>query len=633
MRAKTSLRAVSPPAEEAELDGSMAFSVLRASSARAKTPQQRMHSPPAVEDISHSEVPTPNSTRRIHVSSVRVSTPQRMASPPPDDLSDDGPALVLGRSASAPRLRGAGTPKRLGSPPAEDIDKPGETCPVGTAFIVLQEMLALKYGIQLDEHDFTCKAKARCTPEERLSALRFVEALNAEPALKVKDACCQRLIQLRFATTIVTTFAELQGFMRRWPGTACAIAAASLGGASGRTAQLVAPYREAYGGTGGIVAKTRAKSYGQVGPLFTLTEETFHGAVVLEPVIEYVLKYQSETAVMLELQVPSESDEFRSVSTGGNAEAELASRFCSAMADLTSTTGDLEGRATASCLLAKELMCRHPKASMVQQAACRALGNLLPLCRRSLPAQHTSAALESVLAAMRRHSKTCEVLEAACSTVASATASWPDLQAVAATNGATEEIISAMRRFPDRAELQAMACGALAGLAANHPMNQSTVTGRRGIEVILAAMDRFGEHAGLQTMACGAFGNLSANHANNQAAIGAAGGLQRVVTAMNTHCRDPAVLTSAMGALWCLVKRHPENLSLAGKLKAAEIAASAVQQHPGDAALRSMATGALQCLVPGLAEAMAGASAAVSSAPPSARPSARPGQTPRAPVR
>jgi len=633
MRTKTPLRAVSPPAEEAELEGSLAFSVLRASSARAKTPQQRMHSPPTVEDVSHSEVPTPNSTRRIHVSSKRVSTPQRMASPPPVDLSDDGPGLVPSRSASASRLR-TGTPKRLGSPPAEDVDKPGETCPVGTAFIVLQEMLALKYGIQLDEHDFTCKAKARCTPEERLSALRFVEALNAEPALKVKDACCQRLIQLRFATTIVTTFAELQGFMRRWPGTACAIAAASLGGASGRTAQLVAPYREAYGATSGIVAKTRAKSHGQVGPLFTLTEESFHGAVILEPVIEYVLKYQSETAVMLELQVPSESEEFRSVWCGGeDAEAKLASRFCGAMADLTSGTDNLEDRASASCLLAKELMCRHPKASEVQQAACRALGNLLPLCRRSLAAQHTSAALESVLAAMRRHSKTCEVLEAACSMVAGATASWPDLQAVAATNGATEEIISAMRRFPDSAELQAMACGALAGLAANHPMNQSAVVGRRGIEVILAAMDRFGEHAGLQTMACGAFGNLSANHANNQAAIGAAGGLQRVVTAMKTHCGNPAVLTSAMGALWCLVKRHPENLALAGSLKAAEFAASAVQQHPGDAALRSMATGALQCLVPGLAQAMAGASAAVSSAPPSARPSARPGQTPRAPVR
>lgn len=630
MRAKTPLRAVSPPAEEAEMEGSMAFSVLRASSARAKTPQH-MRTPPTVEEVSHSEVPTPNSTRRIHVSSVRIGTPQRLASPPPDDLSDDGPALFSSRSASAPRLR-MGTPKRLGSPPAEDVDQPGETCPVGTAFIVLQEMLALKYGIQLDEHDFTCKAKARCTPEERLSALRFVQALNAEPALKVKDASCQRLIQLRFVQTIVTTFAELQGVMRRWPGTACALAAASLGGASGRSAQLVAPYRESYGGTGGIVAKTRAKSYGQVGPLFTLTEESFHGAVVLEPVIEYVLKYQSETAVMVELQVPAESEEFRSVSAAVDAEAQLASRFCGAMADLTSSTGDLEDRATSSCLLAKELMCRHPKASEVQQAACRALGNLLPLCRRTLPTHHTSAALESVLAAMRRHSKTCEVLEAACSTVAGATASWPDLQAVAATNGAMEEIISAMRRFPDSAELQAMACGALAGLAANHPMNQSAVAGLRGIEVILAAMDRFGEHAGLQTMACGAFGNLSANHANNQAAIGAAGGLQRIVTAMKTHSGNPAVLASAMGALWCLVKRHPENLALAGKLKAAEFLASAVQQHPGDGALRSMATGALQCLVPGLAEAMAGASAAVSSSLPSARPSARPGQTPRAPV-
>eukprot|EP00930_Biecheleria_cincta_P088260 TRINITY_DN7749_c0_g2_i1.p1 TRINITY_DN7749_c0_g2~~TRINITY_DN7749_c0_g2_i1.p1 ORF type:complete len:672 (+),score=132.15 TRINITY_DN7749_c0_g2_i1:166-2016(+) len=582
-------------------------------------------SPPIVEDICHSEVPTPVCSRRIPVSSVRLATPQRLASASPtsEDAAHDGAIFrgpALRRSAS-----GGLTPKRKSSPPTEDIDQPGETCPVGTAFIVLQEMLALKYGVQLDEHDFTCKAKARCDPTERLSPLRFVAALNAEPPLKVKDFSTERLIQLRLSVTPVTTFAELQGFVRRWPGTACALAAASLGGSSGRSAQLVAPYREAYGCAGGIVAKTRAKSYGEVGPLFTLSEDSFHGAVILEPVIEYVLRYQSETAVMLELQVPPVSEEFLSVSAACDAEAKLASRFCGAMADLSSGTGDPENGATASALLAKELMCRHPKAAEVQTSACRALGGLLPLCRRRLPAQHSSAAVEAVIAAMRRHHARSEVQEAACSTVAAATVSCPDLQAVAATNGAIEEVVSAMRRFPESAQLQSMACGALAGLSANHPMNQSAVAGCRGIEVMLAAMDKFREHSGLQTMACGAFGNLSANNANNQAAIAAAGGLQRVVTAMQTHCRNPGVVTSAMGALWCLVKRQPENIALAEKLGAAELAAAIVQQHPGDRALRSMASGALQCLVPGLGEALA-ASSAASSTPSSARTS-QAGQT------
>ncbi|CAJ1416419.1 unnamed protein product [Effrenium voratum] len=41
---------------------------------------------------------------------------------------------------------------RLSSP--QDIDHPWETCPFRTLFLVIQDMMALKYGLQLDEPDF-----------------------------------------------------------------------------------------------------------------------------------------------------------------------------------------------------------------------------------------------------------------------------------------------------------------------------------------------------------------------------------------------------------------------------------------------------------------------------------------------
>jgi len=519
----------------------------------------------------------------------------------------------------------------LGSPPAEDIDQPGETDPVAAAFTVIQDMMALKYGVQLDEHDFISKAKVRCSPEERLSPLKFATALNGEPALKLKDSSSEHLVQLRLNAIVVTTFQELQGFIRRWPGTACALAAVSLGGTSGKNAQLIAAFREAYGKTDSVVGKAKAKTQGKISPLYSFSEEQFHGAVVLEPIVDRVLKYEMETQLMIDLNLPAESAEFADAAKTQDAEVLLGSRAVGVIADLAAgSSSTWEKGATASCLLAKELMLRHPKAAELQVAACRTLGGHLPTCRRSLHDEHAGAAVEAVMAAMRRHSSKCEIQEAACSAIAGATASWPDLQMAAATNGAAEQIVSAMRRFPENAELQSVACGAFAGLAANHPLNQSAIAGSRGIEVIAYAMEKYADHAGLQTMACGAFGNLSANHPNNQAAIASSGGLQRVVAAMRRHPQHPAVLTSAMGALWCLVKRNPDNLALASKLGAAELAVAAVQHHQSDRALRSMASGALQCLVPGLGNAMsAGPSgeSVVSSARSTAQ--ARPGQTPR----
>ena len=41
-----------------------------------------------------------------------------------------------------------------------EIDHPWETCPFRTLLLVVQDMLALKYGLQLDETDFVTKAKA-----------------------------------------------------------------------------------------------------------------------------------------------------------------------------------------------------------------------------------------------------------------------------------------------------------------------------------------------------------------------------------------------------------------------------------------------------------------------------------------
>jgi len=487
---------------------------------------------------------------------------------------------------------------RLISPPQE-IDHPWETCPFRTLFVVVQDMLVLKYGLELDELDFINKAKARCGPE--LQPRKLVHALNAEPALKVKDANNERLLQLRLQTTTMSSFAELQNCIRRWPGTACAVAAVGLAGV-GRNVQLVAPYREAYGTKDALVARTRPKSNGGVGPLHTFKVETFTTAVVIEPVIERLLKYQPESSVMLELQTPAECPEFAKSAVAFDTEVGLAERFCGALAALAPATADCG--ATASCLLAKELMSRHPKAADMQVAGCKVLSNWLSHCQQRLSTQQCCAAMEAITAAMRRHNSNAAVQEAGAAAM-SGTAGWAELQAAAATNGAVEEVVGAMRRFEGDSELLASGCSALAGLAANHPLNQSSIMACRSIEVIVDAMTRFSKHARLQTMAFGALGNLAANNPNNQAAIVQADGLQRVKVALQQHQTRPVVLTAALAALWCLLKRHSGNTDLAGQLGLAELAMLALRRHPDDRGLKSMASGALKCLVPGLAEALA----------------------------
>ncbi|CAJ1411157.1 unnamed protein product [Effrenium voratum] len=486
---------------------------------------------------------------------------------------------------------------RLSSP--QDIDHPWETCPFRTLFLVIQDMMALKYGLQLDEPDFVGKAKARCG--DHLEPGLLAAALNAEPALKVKDAGNERLVQLRLRVTTMSSFWELQGYLRRWPGTACALAAVGLAG-PGRNVQLVAPFREAYGARESLVAKARPKIQGGVGPLQTFGQESFSTAVVLEPVIEHVLRYQPQSNAMMELQTPVECPEFRRSAAAFNAEVSLAERFCGALAALAPASADRS--ATASCLLAKELMTRHPDVADMQIAGCRVLGGWLRQCADSFSVHQACATMEALTAAMRRHSAHPAVQEAAAAALS--LGDWPELQAAASTNGAVEEVVAAMRRFPGDPELQASACAALAGLASNHLLNQSSIMACGSIEVILTAMVNFPQHVRLQSMACGALGNLAAKNPNNQAAVASAGGLQRVVAALHAHHGRCMVATAALGALWHLAKRHHVNREAAGRLGVVELATAALQRYPDDRGLKIAASGVLQCLVPGLAEALAG---------------------------
>ncbi|CAE7885228.1 PAT06 [Symbiodinium microadriaticum] len=329
------------------------------------TPNTR---PPPVPVTDEAELEKLSMLRRLSSSksesSLRARTPQRLGSP-----------LVVLQSSQEPvhrkpslSARSRSNSGRLSSPP-DDVEQPRETCPVSTLFMVVQDMMALKYGMQLDEFDFVSKAKARCTAQERGAPRRLCEALNAEPALKVKDASNERLIQLHLRLTTVASYAELQGFVRRWPGTACAVAAVGLGGAD-RNVQFAAVFREAYGDRDVLVAKTRAKAYGGVGPLHMFAEADFQGAVVLEPAIEHVLKYEPEANVMIELKSPPQCPEFEKSAVAFDAEAALSSRALCAAAALA-PRGD---GPSASCLLAKELMVRHPTAPDIQTAGCKVPG-------------------------------------------------------------------------------------------------------------------------------------------------------------------------------------------------------------------------------------------------------------------
>eukprot|EP00927_Polykrikos_kofoidii_P031600 TRINITY_DN27143_c0_g1_i2.p1 TRINITY_DN27143_c0_g1~~TRINITY_DN27143_c0_g1_i2.p1 ORF type:complete len:534 (-),score=90.11 TRINITY_DN27143_c0_g1_i2:94-1695(-) len=490
-----------------------------------------------------------------------------------------------------------GTPKNLSRAPSSD-DIFGEACPLGAACVVLQDMLALKYGEQLDDADFMSKAEVRCDRGARLSPSGLAQALNSEPALRLKDVANERLLQVELKVQEVHSFRELQSYIRSRPGTACAVTSVACSSSGAGRPQMVAAYREAYRDSKTLVAKARVRATSRVGVLHSFQEDTFHGAVILDPVIVRVLKYEAEQSRMLELQTPSISAEYGRTCDGRTtSDSEFAARTCSVLAglggsdDVTEASGGPEKIAAGACGLA---------------SACRVLGSFLPEFSKAFGCAEAASAVEAITTAMRRHTGVLEVQEAACSALAAGVVGGlKELQSAAASHGAIEQVSGAMRQFASAPGLQMWACGALASLTASHPVNQTAVLGIRAQDLVIAAMDRHGTSAALQTMACGALGTLAAGHSNNQTAIAAGGGLERVLAAMRRHPETPAVLQAAVGALWCAAQKHQENQALVARMGGPELVVEAVRRYPGDHALRHVATGVLQVVVPGLGDALA----------------------------
>mmetsp|Transcript_21478 Transcript_21478/g.39000 ORF Transcript_21478/g.39000 Transcript_21478/m.39000 type:complete len:462 (-) Transcript_21478:45-1430(-) len=373
-----------------------------------------------------------------------------------------------------------------------------------------------------------------------------------------------------------------------------------------RHPQLVAAYREAYGDNSALVGKTKARATGRVGPLLTFNKDGFHGAVVLDPVIVRVLRYESGDNRMLELKVPPILPEFEQEHQSNADATGLVVRTCNVLAEMAPAPSDAkaEAAAVAGVTLVSELMIQHMGDAAVQAASCRALGGLLPACSGVLQLSQARECIEMVTAAMRQHPLLPNVQEVAC--LALASLQRPDLQSIASTNGAIEQVVGAMASFPDVPSLQRWACGALASLAANHPANQSAVAAARGVEAIASAMKDQPDLTVLQITACGALGNLAANHPNNQSAVAASGAIELVCSAMEQHSDSVALQQSAIAALWCLIKGHPENQALVIRLGGRDRIIWAVQRHAARVpSLRAMAAGALKVLIPDLSAAMA----------------------------
>lgn len=485
-------------------------------------------------------------------------------------------------------------------------------------------MLALKYGEHMDEGDFLSKAEVRCDLGARLSPEKLAEALNSEPAMRVKDVSHDRQLQIRLGIKVVSSFAELKRRVKLWPGTCFAVAAVS---ADSSAINMVAVCREAYDDSTSLVAKAQgrktlrgARSAG-LGPLLSFRREDFQSAVILEPVIEKVVCYESDRSRIIELQVPQVSPEFAKAALQSHSQsADGARRVCNVLSDLVrhheAEKDSKPGVAAAgACMLVLNLMESHLCSAHVQASACASLKRLIPGCSSTdaVTVEQTSALVEALTAAMRKHPSSPEVQETACEALASVLTGRSEmraqLQSAASTNGAVEQVVAAMRESPDSVRMQTWGCGALAGLSANHPMNQTAIAGSRGPELVAAAMCRHPEAVPLQTMACGAFGNLATNHRGNQYAIAACGGLELVLEAARRHLEVAGLQQAAVGAMWSLVTQHPENQTAAARMGGAEVAVAAVQRHPGDQRLRTVATGALQVLVPGLGSALASASA------------------------
>jgi hypothetical protein len=481
-------------------------------------------------------------------------------------------------------------------------------------------MLAFKYGRQLDESDFMSKTEARMPTGQPILPRTLASVLNAD-TMRFRDDMHDRLLQLQVKVREISGFAELQTCIRKWPGTACAVAAVVDESDASGAVRLVAVYREAYGDQQVLIGKTKVKSTGRAGPLCSFSQDNFRGAVVLDPVIVCSLKYENEALSdrLVEQQLPSLSAEYDRAAKRSppSADAALAVQTCGALEGLAPTPdckdAGLQAESASAVVLVTELMANNPGNSAVQAAACRALRGLIPPSRSVLPAMEARNCVELVAAAMRRHASTEEVQEAACVALASMSGALPELQSVIATNGGVEQVVTAMAQFPESFRLQFSACAALAGLAANHPMNQTAIAASRGLEAITMAMQEHEADPSLQQMACGALGNLAANHPNNQTAIASSpcDGIRRIRSAMARHETGLSLQLAAIGAVWCLTKDHPENQAAANALGVADLIARAVHRfgtRPEGRALKPLASGALQAFVPGFSTVLASAS-------------------------
>lgn len=543
---------------------------------------------------------------------------------PQHGLAERGVA-ALSAHATAMKRPLAKTPRWTQDTPKDTSAEPAaETCPLSATLRVIQEMLCLKYSQQLDESDFLSKAEVRIGSDDCFDPAAIAAALNSEPAFRIHDAAHERLIQLQLKVRAVSSFAELKGCMERWPGTCCAVVELEDAQTLSGNNQVVAAFRQAYDDPSMLVGKTHLRATGRAGPLRVFGQEGFKSAVVLDPVIVRMLRYEPAESQMLDLQLPSLNSEYHresspstaAMSSSAPTEAAVALRMCRAMEGLAPAFASdddeaLQASIISCILLNHQLMGQHPSDAAVQVAGCCALRRLVPPGARNLPASEARSCIELIAAAMRRHALSTSVQESACVALASIVGALPEMQSFVNTNGGIEQIVVAMGQFPESASLQMWAIGALAALCANHPMNQSAIAACRGLEAVTFAMQEHVADVELQVMACGALGNLVARHTNNQSAVASCRGLECILGTMAVHQGVVSVQESAIAALWCLVSDHLENQAAACSLRAVELISNAIHRFgglPEGSALKPLASGALQVLLPGFSSALASAS-------------------------
>lgn len=482
---------------------------------------------------------------------------------------------------ASPPGRASSPLARVGSPSPTELS----SRVVRATLDVVRDLLAVKYEQTIDEADFLSKAAARCDMQERLTASTLLEALNSEPALKLKDAANGCLIQVRFDFHAVESFTDLQSKISKMPGTACAVAEVASD-RPGLRNHPVAAFRKAYSQIDALVGRS---TWDVTKPFRHFKAHDFQGAVVIDPIVQKV-----QNMKMLELQVPEvTSDYVNGEQAVKDDQSILAAQICSVLAGLSSTAQGAKRQEAAkrACNLASEHMARYPSDLAVQDSACQVLGNL---AAEAGPSLMSVASL--LTTTMRRHVDSAEVEEAACKALAGLAAGGSGCQGAITSSGGIEQIMVAMRRHPDCAGVQTWACGALAGLVINHPANQSAVMAAKGMELIGAAMRKHLPVARLQAMACGALGNLVSNHRNNQGAIVCSGAIGLVTAAMREHLEVPEVQQSACGTLWCIANKHPGNQSAVAANGGIELIVAAMKQHQGNSGVQVMVRGALRSL-------------------------------------